>query len=377
MSRLVLDSITKKFDDGGEEVVAVDNVNVVIEDGQFVVFVGPSGCGKTTTLRCIAGFETPTEGEIILDGEVINGKNPQSRDIAMVFQDYALYPHMSVRGNMSFGLQQSTSMDSDEIANQIEGTAEMLDISELLGRSPGDLSGGQQQRVALGRAIVRDPKVFLMDEPLSNLDAKLRAKMRTYIQQLQTDLSVTTVYVTHDQTEAMTMGDKIAVLNDGRLQQFGTPQECYYQPNNLFVAGFIGEPSMNFFEMEYNNGTLQCETFKYNPYSDVSSKIKDVDKVTLGIRPEQIEIGQTVENHDGAKFSAEISVVEHVGREQYIYFPKKEGEESTFIGIVEGRRSLNSGEKAEVLIPHEGIHLFDADTGESIDNSISEGVMRV
>ena len=230
MANLTLSGTTKIFDDGGEDIVAVNDLDLDIRDGEFVVLVGPSGCGKSTTLRMVAGLDTPTSGTISIGDEPIQDKRPQERDIAMVFQSYALYPHMTVRENMSFGLEESTDVDDDEIRETVEDAAATLGITELLDRKPGALSGGQQQRVALGRAIVRNPEVFLLDEPLSNLDAKLRAQMRTELQQLQNDLCVTTVYVTHDQTEAMTMGDRIAILDGGELQQLGTPMQCYHEP---------------------------------------------------------------------------------------------------------------------------------------------------
>lgn len=377
MAHLVLDHITKIFNDENDKIRAVDDLDVKIDKGEFVVFVGPSGCGKTTSLRCIAGFEEPTEGDIILNDEPITQQTPQKRDIAMVFQSYALYPHKTVHGNMSFGLEQSTDLPQDQIDERVRETAEMLNISELLDRRPGDLSGGQQQRVALGRAVVRDPEVFLMDEPLSNLDAKLRAEMRTYLQQLQADLNVTTVYVTHDQTEAMTMGDRIVVLNDGRLQQFGTPRECYYEPENLFVAGFIGEPSMNFFEMTVDQDRLNADVFACELPGRVSSQL-DTDRVTLGIRPEHIEIDDSDPAEDENVFRSQISVVEHVGREKHLYFPHPAESSEHFIAITDGRRPLETGQEVAVRIPRESIYLFDETTNEALYHSnVSEQEMRI
>jgi len=246
-----------------------------IDDGEFLVVVGPSGCGKSTTLRMIAGLETITSGTLSIDDRVVNDVKSQDRDIAMVFQSYALYPHMSVRQNMSFGLEESTDLLDDEINRMVSETGEMLGISPLLDRKPSDLSGGQQQRVALGRAIVRDPEVFLMDEPLSNLDAKLRAEMRTELQRLQNDLGVTTVYVTHDQTEAMTMGDRIAILDGGKLQQIASPLKCYHEPANQFVASFLGEPSMNFFDVTLDGDRLVGDVFEYPIGDDVRVDLGD------------------------------------------------------------------------------------------------------
>lgn len=242
MAEIVLEGITKRYPDGA---VAVKDVNLTVGDGEFVILVGPSGCGKSTTLNMIAGLEDITEGNLLIDGQVVNDRSPKDRDIAMVFQSYALYPHMSVRDNMGFALRLA-KVDKAAIREKVEEAARILDLTEHLDRKPANLSGGQRQRVAMGRAIVRDPKAFLMDEPLSNLDAKLRVQMRTQISRLQQRLGSTTVYVTHDQTEAMTLGDRVVVLRGGVVQQIGTPQHLYEQPRNLFVAGFIGSPSMNF-----------------------------------------------------------------------------------------------------------------------------------
>ena len=247
MSGITLDTVRKEFGDGSDAVLAVEDIDLEIEDGEFLVLVGPSGCGKTTTLRCIAGLEDVTSGSIRFGTRDVTPLRARDRDVAMVFQNYALYPHMSVQKNIGFGLRLSTQLSSAEINQRVGDTAAMLGISDLLGDKPKELSGGQQQRVALGRAIIREPEVFLMDEPLSNLDAKLRAQMRTELQELQHELGTTTVYVTHDQTEAMAMGDRIAVMNDGVLQQVGPPEDVYLSPTNEFVAEFIGSPSINLF----------------------------------------------------------------------------------------------------------------------------------
>ncbi len=374
MTELTLSGVTKRFGSGG--VVAVDDASIDIADGEFLVLVGPSGCGKSTTLRMIAGLESITEGEIRLGGAVINDERPQDRDIAMVFQSYALYPHMTVRGNMSFGLEESSDLSKDKIRSEVEETAKMMGIGNLLDRKPGELSGGQQQRVALGRAIVRDPAVFLMDEPLSNLDAKLRASMRTELQRLQEELGVTTVYVTHDQTEAMTMGDRIAILDGGRLQQVGTPLECYHEPVNLFVAGFIGEPSMNFFEMKVEDSRLIGDSFEYPLSDETREAVGNASRVTLGVRPEDIELVDTAEDdHD---FRTVVDVVEPVGSGNNVYlaFEGTEGEMAeldmeesrTFVATIGGLRRVEAGQPAVARIPEDAIHLFDSETGEALRN---------
>ena len=382
MAKLTLTDVTKRFNDGGDDIVAVDEASIDIDDGEFIVLVGPSGCGKSTTLRMIAGLESVTEGTISLDGAAINNRKPADRDIAMVFQSYALYPHMTVRENMSFGLEESTDLPDDEIRERVEDAAHMMGIGDLLDRKPGELSGGQQQRVALGRAIVRDPSVFLMDEPLSNLDAKLRAQMRTELQRIQEDLGVTTVYVTHDQTEAMTMGDRVAILNDGKLQQVATPLEAYHEPANQFVASFVGEPSMNFFETEFQDDRLVHDNFEYPLTEDVREKLGDTGHDTLGIRPEDIELVDTVDgDHD---FRTVVDVVEPVGSGNNVYLAFEgtegdtteldldeadiEGESRTFVATIGGLRHVEAGQPAVARIPEEAIHLFDSDTGQALRN---------
>ena len=368
MADLSLDKATKTFNDGGNDIVAVDHLDLDIRDGEFLVLVGPSGCGKSTTLRMVAGLETPTSGTISLGDEMIQDQTPQERNIAMVFQSYALYPHMTVRGNMSFGLEESTDLSDDEIAERVKKAAETLDISELLDRKPGALSGGQQQRVALGRAIVRDPAVFLLDEPLSNLDAKLRAEMRTELQQLQEQLGVTTIYVTHDQTEAMTMSDRIAILDGGQLQQVGTPMECYHEPSNLFVAGFIGEPSMNFFDVARDGQSLTSNQFEYTLPADIAATVEGHTDLVLGIRPENIEV--TGETEGENSFAAVVDVVEPHGNENavHLHFVADADEQKKFTATIDGMRRLDSGQEVGVKFPAEAIHLFDAETGEAIHN---------
>jgi multiple sugar transport system ATP-binding protein len=381
MAELTLDGVTKVFrEDDGNEIVAVDDVDIEIDDGEFLVLVGPSGCGKSTTLRMVAGLETITGGEIRLGGQRINEKSPADRDIAMVFQSYALYPHMTVRENMSFGLEESTTMDGDAIAEVVEETAEMMDIPELLDRKPDDLSGGQQQRVALGRAIVRDPEAFLMDEPLSNLDAKLRATMRTELQRLQEELGVTTVYVTHDQTEAMTMGDRIAILNDGELQQVGTPLECYHTPGNEFVAGFIGEPSMNFFRMSVDGDTLREDRFSYTLRQTDPRTFDTASEVTLGIRPEDIDFEPDQQASAPDEFECVVDVVEPMGDANNVYLQFADDDSpdpETFIVTVSGMKRIESGDRVLARFPEQAIHLFHGGTGQALKNRSLENVESV
>jgi multiple sugar transport system ATP-binding protein len=375
MAELSLTGTTKVFTDGGDEIMAVDNIDLDIEDGEFVVLVGPSGCGKSTTLRMIAGLDKPTSGTISIGGEAIQDKSPQERDIAMVFQSYALYPHMTVRGNMAFGLEESTDMTDAEIDETVTDAAETLGIANLLDRKPGALSGGQQQRVALGRAIVRNPEVFLLDEPLSNLDAKLRAQMRTELQQLQDDLGVTTIYVTHDQTEAMTMGDRIAILDGGRLQQLGTPMECYHEPANVFVAGFLGEPAMNFFDATVDGAALVSEEFTYALPDEIAAKTTDGAEVVLGIRPESIDITDDPDSSEG--IPATIDVVEPHGDENAVHLRLGDQSEPTLTAMIDGMRYLASGQSVRVHFPTDSVHLFNAESGEAIHNRQLTNVDRV
>ncbi len=376
MAQMNLNDVTKIFtENDGNKITAVDGVSIDIDDGDFLVLVGPSGCGKSTTLRMIAGLESITDGEIRLDDRIINNVSAKDRDIAMVFQSYALYPHMTVRENMSFGLEESTDFSDEDIQSQVEETAGVLDITELLDRTPSELSGGQQQRVALGRAIVREPSVFLMDEPLSNLDAQLRAEMRLELQRLQEQLGTTTIYVTHDQTEAMTMGDQIAILNDGSLQQVGSPLDCYHKPENVFVAGFIGEPSMNLIDAteikSANETTLQTDYFNYALSDSIAGSIESSELV-FGIRPEDIEIERTVTSEtDTHAFTAEITVIEPMGDENVLYLQSDNNSGADIdpiIATVNGMQRFESGQRVTVHIPEETIHLFDQYTGKAIHN---------
>ncbi|RDI70145.1 ABC transporter ATP-binding protein [Halopelagius longus] len=366
MASINIDDVTKRFGEGTNEVVAVDDISMEIRDGEFVVFVGPSGSGKSTLLRMVAGLERQSEGDIVIGDTIVNELGPRARDIAMVFQNYALYPNMTVRENMSFGLKMSTGLSEEEIAERVESTAEMMGIHSLLDNTPGEMSGGQQQRVALGRAIVRDPNVFLMDEPLSNLDAKLRAEMRTEINRLQNDLGVTTLYVTHDQTEAMTMGDRLVVLDHGELQQIGTPLECFYRPANRFVAGFIGEPSMNFFEGHTEGGTLRLDGFDYDLTERMQSSVEPSTDVALGVRPEDLSLND--QPAGGNEFEAVVDVVEPMGSVSYVYLRPENGAKTDepFIVETDGQRPISEDERVYVEVPNRDVHLFDGDTGETV-----------
>jgi len=363
MGHLELQQLTKVFDPGKSEIVAVNDLNLTVQDGEFLVLVGPSGCGKSTTLRCIAGLETATSGTITLDDRDITRLKPKERRMSMVFQNYALYPHMSVRKNIGYGLSITSDLGDDEVDQRVEETATMLEIEDLLENQPSELSGGQQQRVALGRAIIREPAVFLMDEPLSNLDAKLRTTMRTEIQQLQQEMGVTTIYVTHDQTEAMTMGDRIAILDGGQLQQVGAPLTCYHEPANRFVAGFIGSPSMNFFTVERDGNSLVHEEFTY----DLSASTIDTEDVprrlTLGIRPEHVRI---VAGGERNAVRSEIEVVEPMGERTYLYVDIGG---VTYTVSVEGSLDVEAEDEVSVAFPESRIHLFDGETGDAIKNS--------
>ena len=350
MSDVQLADVTKVYD---EDVLAVEQLDLTIRDGEFLVVVGPSGCGKSTTLRMIAGLETATDGEISIGNEIVNDVRPQDRDIAMVFQNYALYPHMTVRENLSFGLELSGDIEGVEIERRVEETAEMLEIPELLNDYPEQLSGGQQQRVALGRAIVRDPEVFLMDEPLSNLDAKLRTQMRTELQEIQAELGVTTIYVTHDQTEAMTMGDRIAILDSGELQQIDPPEECYDRPNNEFVAGFIGSPSMNFFDISVGGGSGSISIEGPGFRTELPGQLPDGD-YTLGVRPEDFAVSE-----DGA-IETVVKVVEPMGSDNFLYLrPPEGGAEIT--ARVDSDTRPEPGDSVRLGFERADVHFFDID----------------
>jgi multiple sugar transport system ATP-binding protein len=379
MADIVFDKVVKRYDDGFE---AVKSLDLEIADGEFMILVGPSGCGKSTALRMVAGLEDITGGEMRIGGDVVNDKAPKDRDIAMVFQNYALYPHMTVARNMGFALELA-GVEQSAIDKKVHEAAEVLDLTDHLQRKPANLSGGQRQRVAMGRAIVRDPKAFLMDEPLSNLDAKLRVQMRTVISKLQHRLGTTTVYVTHDQTEAMTLGDRVAVMRAGELQQVGTPKELYDNPVNLFVAGFIGSPSMNFIAAEISDGRVHL------PIGDlpVPSGVKHQGKVVAGLRPEDFEDAALSTDKQGVTFTSKIDLLESMGSEFYAYFEVEAeavgSEQLDELAADAGLEDLSSsgnqitarldadskveqGKDAELFFESDKLHLFEPDSGASL-----------
>ena len=364
MASINVENLTKIFDSEEGTIIAVDDLNLEIRDGEFVVFVGPSGCGKTTTLRCVAGLEQVSKGDIWFDDNRVTHLRGRERDVAMVFQNYALYPHMNVKQNISFGLRLTSNQSSEEINRHVEEVAGMLGINDLLLKKPGELSGGQQQRVALGRAIVREPEVFLLDEPLSNLDAKLRTTMRTELQELQEELNTTTVYVTHDQEEAMAMGDRIVILNGGKLQQIGEPEEVYRQPQNRFVAEFIGSPSINTFEVDVKAGsTLDGPEGFSHTFRGNSEVLADYNRVVVGLCPEHISVVT-----DGSGISAEARVVESMGNENYLY-ANIGGYELTI--RTESGFKPDSGDTFDFTFDEEALYLFDPETNDTL-NPITE-----
>jgi multiple sugar transport system ATP-binding protein len=363
MAQVVLRDINKFYD----SVQAVKDVNLQIRDKEFVVLVGPSGCGKTTTLRMIAGLEAITAGTISIDGQVVNELAPMDRDIAMVFQNYALYPHMSVYDNMAFGLKMR-KFPRREIAARVQEAADILGIGELLRRKPRQLSGGQRQRVALGRAIVRHPRVFLFDEPLSNLDAKLRVQMRVELKKLHQRLGTTAVYVTHDQVEAMTLGDRVVVMKDGLVQQVGEPLELYNSPANKFVAGFIGSPAMNFAKVTMMDGSGRLIAKNGGMEIEVPNRLADRlrpqigRQMTLGIRPEDLRVA-TSSDPPGLTFSSKVEVVEQLGSE--ILLDVRVGEE-TMVAAVDPTIRAKVAEQLRLAVNPERLHFFDATTEEAI-----------
>ncbi|MBM3145344.1 MAG: ABC transporter ATP-binding protein [Chloroflexi bacterium] len=365
MASVTYDHVYKRFGD----VVAVNDLVITIEDKEFLVLVGPSGCGKSTALRCLAGLEDITEGRILIGDQVVNDVAPKDRDIAMVFQSYALYPHMSVYDNMAFGLK-LRKYSKDEIKRRVDEAAAILGIEELLNRKPRQLSGGQRQRVAVGRAIVREPKVFLLDEPLSNLDAKLRVQTRTEITKLHQRLETTFIYVTHDQVEAMTMATRIAVMNQGLLQQLDTPQNLYDYPDNLFVAGFIGSPAMNFFDarLKKDGANLFVESGAF------AVKIPDDRKetymphagkaVVFGLRPEDIyDPNFEAPNIIGERIEGNVEVTELMGNEIFVFF--KSGTHD-YVGRIDPRTNYKMGQKVQVTFNMGNMHIFDKETEQAI-----------
>lgn len=367
MVKLKLQNIKKQYDKTGP--VVVEDFNLDIKDGEFIVFVGPSGCGKSTTLRMIAGLEEITDGDFFINEKRMNDVEPKNRDIAMVFQNYALYPHMTVFDNMAFGLKLKKT-PKQEIKNRVEEAAEILGLTDYLDRKPKALSGGQRQRVALGRAIVREASVFLMDEPLSNLDAKLRVQMRAEIIKLHNRLKTTTIYVTHDQTEALTMATRIVILDQGDIMQLGTPKEVYDKPNNLFVAQFIGSPSMNIFD-----GVFDGEALKFGgtliKISDSHKRMLrrkgyENKKIKFGIRPEDVRDEPVFTSSEIASpFECEVKVSELLGAEVMIY---SELEDVEFVARVDGRNESNPGDHITFAFDINKCHFFDIDTEERITN---------
>jgi len=365
MATLTFDHVTKRF---ASDVVPVNDLNLTISDGEFLVLVGPSGCGKTTALRCVAGLESISEGNLLIGERVVNDVPPKDRDIAMVFQSYALYPHMSVYDNLAFGLKLRKTSKAD-IDRRVKEAAGILALDRLLDRKPKALSGGQRQRVALGRAIVREPKVFLMDEPLSNLDAKLRVQTRAEIARLHQRLGTTTMYVTHDQVEAMTMGDRIAVMLDGVLQQVGTPQQLYDKPTNVFVAGFIGSPAMNFATTTRAEGNdLMFGTTRLALSGAAAAAVTarpPGSEVLIGFRPEHMDVA------DGGdaivRIPASVDVVEYLGNQELIH-AQAEGKE--IVAVIPSERRVQPGQQLELAIPLSRLHIFDPESEKSLlDNA--------
>ena len=396
MAPITLDHITKRYPDGS---LAVNDFNLQIQDGEFVILVGPSGCGKSTTLNMIAGLEDITSGELLIGGKVVNTKSPKDRDIAMVFQSYALYPHMTVRENMGFALKLAKT-PKDVINTKVEEAARILDLTQHLDRKPANLSGGQRQRVAMGRAIVRDPSAFLMDEPLSNLDAKLRVQMRTQVSRIQRRLGTTTVYVTHDQTEAMTLGDRVVVMRSGLLQQVGSPQELYDRPVNLFVAGFIGSPAMNFMSGTLEEGKLRTSLGDFPVGDRLRRELADAKsgrQVIVGLRPENFEDAALVPAQDresGLTFRAPIDVLESMGSDVFVYFTggrdaavsvaeldelakdsgqtETGGSGDTLVARLSVATRVREGGEAELWADARAIHVFDPADGRNLSLGAAE-----
>ncbi|KZN23425.1 sugar ABC transporter ATP-binding protein [Haladaptatus sp. R4] len=373
MGSLRLSHVTKRYDD----VVAVNDMNLDIEDSEFISLVGPSGCGKSTTLKMIGGLTKPSDGNILIDDEDVTNDPPKDRGLAMVFQNIALFPHMNVYDNMSYGLR-IRGTAKNEIDQRVDEAAETLKLEGMLERMPSELSGGQRQRVAIGRAIVREPEVFLMDEPLANLDAKLRVHMRTELQRIQRKFNVTTIYVTHDQEEAMTMSDRVAIINEGELQQIAPPLECYHEPENRFVAGFIGSPSMNFIEGTVREGHFESEKFDLDLRD---FECDGAENVTVGIRPEDVYLADS-KPVDGSKaIRVTVDVTEPIGEKIFVYLYTRD-EESTetelseLDGTEESRSQflmsappdteISEGDEIDIVLDRRSIHLFDTETGEAI-----------
>ncbi|MEP6526209.1 MAG: sn-glycerol-3-phosphate ABC transporter ATP-binding protein UgpC [Nocardioidaceae bacterium] len=384
MAAIEMKNIVKQYGDGFP---AVNDVSIDVEDGELMILVGPSGCGKSTLLRMIVGLEDITSGDMLIGGDRVNDLAPRDRNLSMVFQNYALYPHLTVFENIAFPLRLSKKFSEDEIKSKVRDAAETLELTEHLDRKPSNLSGGQRQRVAMGRAIVRDAKAFLFDEPLSNLDAKLRGQMRTEISRIQRRLGVTTVYVTHDQTEAMTLGDRVAVLRKGLLQQLATPRELYEQPVNLFVAGFIGSPPMNLLPAKVKGNQVELPFVTVDIGYELGEKVAETELLIAGIRPEYFEDASLVEAGKldrGSTFRATVDVIEWLGSEQFAYVPF-EAPEAIRNQLAELERELDSealhtqlvvsidsasrivrGDEAEFFVDTSRMHLFDPATGDNL-----------
>jgi len=384
MAEITLKHIVKRYGDGFP---AVNDVSLDIADGEFMILVGPSGCGKSTLLRMIVGLEDITSGDLLIGGQRVNDKAPRDRNLAMVFQNYALYPHLSVYENIAFPLRLRKNMSDDEIREKVEKAAEMLELTEHLDRKPSNLSGGQRQRVAMGRAIVRDADAFLFDEPLSNLDAKLRGQMRTEILRMQRRLGITTVYVTHDQTEAMTLGDRVALLRKGELQQVASPRELYEQPVNMFVAGFIGSPPMNFVPARMDGARMELPFVSFEVPDQLREPIGDREWVIVGIRPERFEDVALMDSDKlgrGVEFEGKVDVVEWLGNEQYAYLPydmpqiSSEGMQEIesdlggetmqpqLVVALDPASRLDDGSTAKIWFDPTRLHVFDVATGENL-----------
>jgi len=370
MARVKLDHVTKRY----EDVTAVDDMNLEIEDGEFVTFVGPSGCGKSTTMETIAGLTIPTEGDVYIGEENVTNRPPKDRGISMVFQNIALFPHMDVYDNISFGLR-LRKYDQDEVDERVEKAADVVQLEGMMDRMPSEMSGGQRQRVAIARAIVRNPRVFLMDEPLANLDAELRVHMRTQLQRLHRELDTTIIYVTHDQAQAMTMSDRIAVINSGELMQVDPPLKCYNEPDNLFVAGFIGSPAMNFVEGQITASGFESPHTQI-PFDPETQGVEPGQNVTLGVRPEDVypedksqQAGTPSEPQDVV-----VDVLEPMGDEIFVYLLAERGIETSAEEMGEGQllmsvepdADVHENQDKRVVLDRDKIHLFDSDTEQAI-----------
>jgi multiple sugar transport system ATP-binding protein len=381
MAEIELQSVVKRF----SGTTALRETSFTIHDGEFFILVGPSGCGKSTLLNLIVGLEEPSAGEIRVDGARVNGRSPRDRNMAMVFQSYAIYPHMTVRENMAFPLKLAR-LPREEIERRVAQAAKILELGELLDRKPHALSGGQRQRVAMGRAIVREPSVFLLDEPLSNLDAKLRVQMRTELARLQRQLGTTTIYVTHDQTEAMTLGDRIAVMNRGELLQIGSPRQLYEHPANLFVAGFIGAPAMNFLPARWHHGGLELPLGRFAfPYDDLSDAMQSASALIVGFRPEHLHVldeGQRADS--GLSFTVRVEVLEWLGAELYVYFDvdlqdftqmnlpqdldidSGNAARQVLVASIDPARGVKEGDPLRLHLDPADIQVFDAATARNL-----------